>query len=402
MRTLVVGGTGFIGEALCRELDRRGNDVTAMARDPAAADLPGDVDRVAGDVTDYDAIEPAFEGQDAVINLVALSPLFRPAGGNEKHFTVHRDGTDTVVRAAEAHGVDRLVQMSALGADPDAETAYLQSKGLAEAIVRESTLEWTIFRPSVVFGQGEEFIPYTKLLAPPYLTPLPGGGKTRFQPIWIGDLVPMLADAVEGAAPGTDEAAGQADDAGSSDESSNDAGSSDAVEPAPDGDPGDGVEPAPDGDPGDGVGTATDGVAGDEGNPDAGSPDDDRTPAERRAEPGGPAPDGNPHAGQVYEIGGPEVLTLAEVAALAHATDGKPVDVVSIPMPLAKIGLSSLDHVPAWLLDALPGVPRMGADQYRSLQFDNTVADNDVTAFGVDPSELTTVAAYLDVDPVEP
>jgi NADH dehydrogenase len=387
MRTLVVGGTGFIGEALCRELDRRGNDVTAMARDPAAADLPGDVDRVAGDVTDYDAIEPGFEAQDAVVNLVALSPLFRPAGGNEMHFTVHRDGTDNVVRAAEAHGVDRLVQMSALGADPDADTAYLQSKGLAEAIVRESALEWTLFRPSVVFGEGEEFIPYTKLLAPPYLTPLPGGGETRFQPIWIGDLVPMLADAVEGAAAATDGAAGDADDDGSSDEPSDDAGSSDAGDPAPDGDSAE---------------TATDGNAGDERNPDAAPPDDDRAPAERGAEPGGPAPDGNPHAGRVYEIGGPEVLTLAEVAALAHAADGKPVDVVSIPMPLAKIGLSSLGHVPAWLLDALPGVPRMGADQYRSLQFDNTVADNDVTAFGVDPADLTTVAEYLDVDPVEP
>ena len=73
-------------------------------------------------------------------------------------------------------------------------------------------------------------------------------------------------------------------------------------------------------------------------------------------------------------------------------------------MPVAKVGLVSLDLVPPWVLDAIPGVPRMGSDQYRSLRIDNTVADNDVDAFGVEPPELNSVPAYLDVDPdaVEP
>ena len=330
MRVLVVGGTGFIGEVLCAELDERGFEVTALSRTPESGDLPAGVERVAGDVTDYGSIEAAFEDTDAAVNLVALSPLFRPAGDDEAHFTVHRDGTENVVRAAEAHGVGRLLQMSALGADPDGDTAYIRSKGLAETVVRESDSEWTIFRPSVVFGDGGEFIPYTKRLAPPYLTPLPGGGTTRFQPVWVGDLVPMLADAVAGVAPD------------------------------------DGPEPQ--------LG-------------------DDLTPAIR------PADDDTPHAGATYEVGGPEVLTLAEVARLAHGADGKPVDVVSVPMPLAKVGLSSLDAVPVGVLDALPGVPRMGSDQYRSLQLDNTTADNDVDAFGVDSTELRTVADYLEVDP---
>jgi len=337
MNVLVVGGSGFIGTNLCAELDERGHDVMVLSRTPDEADLPEGVGTAVGDVTAYDSIEADFEGQDAVVNLVALSPLFRPAGGNEAHFAVHRDGTENVVRAAETHGVDRILQMSALGADPEGDTAYIRSKGLAEAIVRDSDLEWTVFRPSVVFGDGGEFIPYTKRLAPPYLTPLPGGGRTRFQPVWVGDLVPMLADALEGRTPG-EETAAEAE------------------------------------------------------------LDEELTPAVR---PAGDDRDENPHVGQVYEIGGPAVLTLAEVAELAHAADNKPVDVVSIPMPLAKIGLSSLDYVPASLLDALPGVPRMGSDQYRSLQFDNTTDDNDVDAFGLEVSDLRTVPEYLGVDPDE-
>jgi NADH dehydrogenase len=301
MNVLVVGGTGFIGTHLCRELHDRGHDVMALSRSPDDGALPDGVETVMGDITAYDSIEGAFEDRDVVVNLVALSPLFRPRGGNEMHYAIHRDGTENVLEAAEAHGLERIVQMSALGADPDGETAYVRSKGQAEALVRESDLEWVIVRPSVVFGDGGEFIPYTKRLAPPYLTPLPGGGKTRFQPIWVGDLVPMLADAVE-----TDE-----------------------------------------------------------------------------------------HAGEIYDIGGPEVLTLAEIAELAHAADGRSVNVVSVPMGLAGLGLKSLDFVPGSVLDAVPGLPRMGSDQYRSLQFDNTVDRNDVVAFGVDPDELQTVDAYL-------
>ena len=306
MNVLVVGGTGFIGKHLCVELRERGHEVTALSRSPEDETLPDGVETAMGDVTAYDSIEGAFEGKDAVVNLVALSPLFRPRGGDEMHHRVHRDGTENVVRAAESHGVRRLVQQSALGADPNAETAYLRSKGQAEEIVRNSNLEWVIFRPSVIFGDGEEFVPYTKKLAPPYVTPLPGGGKTRFQPIWVGDFVPMLADALE--------ASGESD----------------------------------------------------------------------------------PHLGKTYEIGGPEALTLAEVAKLAHAADGRSVGVVPIPMALAGLGLKSLDFVPGSVLDAVPGIPRMGSDQYRSLKFDNTTETNDIDAFGLEEGDLLRLSAYLD------
>lgn len=292
MRILVAGGTGFVGRNLCRELKERGHTVTALARSPGSGDLPDGVAKAMGDVTAYDSIKNHFEGHDAAVNLVALSPLFKPSGGDDTHFRVHRDGTENVVRACEEHGVDRLLQMSALGADPNGSTAYIRSKGDAEGIVRDSGLDWTIFRPSVVFGDGGEFVDFTKLLSPPFLTPMPGGGKTRFQPIWIDDLVPMLADSLE---------------------------------------------------------------------------DDD-------------------HVGKVYEVGGPQVLTLADVARLSHEADGRSVNVVPVPMALAGIGLSVLDYV--------PGAP-FGSDQYRSLQMDNTVADNDIAAFGVSEDDLTTLGEYL-------
>ena len=297
MKVLVAGGTGFIGSYLCRALAERGHDVTALAR--SGGEPSEGVDVATGDVTDYDSIAGAVEGQDAVVNLVALSPLFEPKGGNVMHDRIHRGGTENLVRAAEDAGVEGFLQLSALGADPDGDTAYIRAKGQAEEIVRESDLDWTIFRPSVVFGEGGEFVSFTKRLKGMFapgvpLYPLPGGGKTRFQPIHVEDLVPMLTEALE---------------------------------------------------------------------------DDE-------------------HVGETYEIGGPETLTLRQVTDLVYEAEKKGVTIVPLPMPLAKVGLT--------VLGAVPGFP-MGPDQYRSLQFDNTTADNDIAAFGVETDELTTLAAHLGV-----
>jgi NADH dehydrogenase len=314
MDVLVTGGTGFVGSYLCDELVARGHDVTALGRNPRAAEFDRDVATARGDVTDYESIEPHFEGVDCVVQLVALSPLFKPDGGDEMHFTVHRDGTENAVDAAEEHGVERFVQLSALGADPDGATAYIHAKGEAEEVVEASSLDSVVYRPSVVFGDGGEFVPFTRKLATPYLTPLPGGGETRFQPVYVEELARMVADGVEGTVTGP--------------------------------------------------------------NADAESDGDEEDES------------GDPHVGSTYEIGGPEELTLAEVAELAWAAKRKPVSVVPVPMPLAGVGLS--------LLDAVPGAP-MGSDQYRSLQFDNTTAANDIDAFGWQGSGLTTLQAYLGV-----
>jgi len=202
MDVLVTGGTGFVGSALVDELQNRGHDVTALARDPDEGEVPGGVTIAQGDVTDYDSIEPAFEGMDAVVNLVALSPLFKTPSGLT-HEEVHLGGTKHVLQAAEKYDLDRIVQMSALGAESDANTEYLRTKGEAEIAVRDATIDHVIVRPSIVFGDGAEIVPFTKrakqMFAPGLpIAPLPGGGKTPFQPIYIGDLAPILADCVDG------------------------------------------------------------------------------------------------------------------------------------------------------------------------------------------------------------
>lgn len=290
MKVLVTGGTGFVGRRLCHVLDERGHDVTALSRRPARVDLPDGVASYDGDVTTYGSIAGAFDGMDAVVNLVALSPLYKTRG-DRTHERIHRGGTENCVRAAEDYEVEKFVQMSALGADPDGPTAYIRAKGRAEEAVQIADLDWTIFRPSVVFGDGGEFVSFVKRLTTPYVTALPGGGRTRFQPIWVGDMVEMLAD-----------------------------------------------------------GVATE------------------------------------HDGEVYTIGGPDVLTLADVTTLVYRAEDKRVVIIPIPMVLALIGLT--------LAGPLPFVP-FGPDQARSLAFDNTTTHNDVDAFGIEEDDLTTLSAYL-------
>ncbi|MFP4589850.1 MAG: complex I NDUFA9 subunit family protein [Halobacteriales archaeon] len=205
MRVLVAGGTGFIGSALCADLAEDGHAVSAMARTVDGEALPAGVDGIEADVTARDGLVEALSGHDAVVNLVALSPLFEPPRGLT-HDGVHRRGTEHLLDAAEEAGVDRFVQMSGIGADPDATTSHLRAKGRAEVAVRDRDLDWTIVRPSVVFGEGGEFVrftrwvsfpPFSDRLAWPYVSPLPGA-RARFQPIWVGDMAPLLTEATVG------------------------------------------------------------------------------------------------------------------------------------------------------------------------------------------------------------
>ena len=193
MDVLVPGGTGFIGRHLCRTLLERGHAVTACSRDPDAGDVPAGVILKKADITNYQSIQGLIAEHEAVVNLVALSPMLKPRDGDAMHERVHLTGTRNIVRGMIDSDCERLVQISAMHANPDGPTAYLRAKGKAEGVVQSSDIRWSIIRPTVVFGPGDEFIEITRKLTTPYVTALPGGGKARFQPIAVEDLCTVLA-----------------------------------------------------------------------------------------------------------------------------------------------------------------------------------------------------------------
>lgn len=196
MRIAVAGGTGFIGGELCKELHRRGHEVTAISRNRMETDVLEGVGEAEGDVTRPDTLREPFRGSDAVVNLVALSPMTKPRRGEEMHLKVHLGGTENVVSVARDEGVDTVLQISAVGADPEGPTHYSRAKGRAEEAVKRSGLDYVVIRPSIVFGEGSGFTGFLEKYTPPYLAFLPGA-DTKFQPIWRGDLVPGLAGSLE-------------------------------------------------------------------------------------------------------------------------------------------------------------------------------------------------------------
>jgi NADH dehydrogenase len=193
MNALVAGGAGFVGRALCAELAARGHDVTAASRSPDPGVLPDGVATVELDVTDP-PLRDAVAGHDAVVNLVALPSHVESSRSHER---VHLGGTRNLLRASEATGVDRFVQLSGLGVDAGVDTAYFRAKRRAGRLVRDADTGWIVYRPSVVFGDGCAFLPFVRRLARAGVVPLPGGGGSLLHPIWVGDLAPMLADGVE-------------------------------------------------------------------------------------------------------------------------------------------------------------------------------------------------------------
>ena len=193
MKVLVTGGTGFIGSHLVPRLRNEGFDVRLLARRPGAASEG--IEPVPGSVTEPDAVRRAVEGVDAVVHLVAIIA----ERGSQTFEAVNAGGTRNVVEAMEAAGVRRLVHQSALGVGPDERFPYLRSKWLGEEAVRASSLDWTILRPSVLFGDGAGFfrpIMWSLRWAPVY--PLPAGGRTRFQPLAIEDLATCIVRCLRG------------------------------------------------------------------------------------------------------------------------------------------------------------------------------------------------------------
>ena len=197
---LVTGASGFVGSHLLPELLGAGHRVVALVRTGGAGEkvtrrIPpayaANLELRTGDVDHPATLPAALAGVDAVVHLAAIP---RDWNGGRKLLAVNLGGTRNVIAAMEACGVRRLVHLGALGVEDREELHYARSKARAERAVMESGLDWTILKPSLLFGPGDGFFNIVAGLVrlSPGIVPVPGDGKSRFQPLHVADLALCL------------------------------------------------------------------------------------------------------------------------------------------------------------------------------------------------------------------
>ncbi len=198
----VFGGSGFLGRHVVRALARRGYRVRVAVRRPELAGFlqplgfVGQIQVIQANVRFPDSVARAVDGAHAVVNLVGVLA----SGGKQTYDAVHVAGAKAIAEACAKMAVP-LVHVSALGADASSPSGYGRSKAEGEAAVRAAVPDAVIFRPSVVFGPEDTFFNRFAGMArfAPAL-PLIGGGVTKFQPVFVGDVAIAIRKAVDGAA----------------------------------------------------------------------------------------------------------------------------------------------------------------------------------------------------------
>jgi NADH dehydrogenase len=199
-RVCLVGGSGFVGRHVAERLAARGTRVIIPTRnrERAKADLivlPS-VELVTADVNDPGQLAELASGCDAMVNLVGILHESRPGGFRRAHLTLTEQALDVCRRL----GIGRYLHMSALGADPGGPSEYLRTKGEAELRVAQAQAEGlatTVFRPSVIFGDGDSFLSlFARLLAIAPFVPL-GSPDARFQPVWVEDVAHAFVCALD-------------------------------------------------------------------------------------------------------------------------------------------------------------------------------------------------------------
>lgn len=195
MKIFIAGGTGFVGGHLKRELLKSGHELRMLVH-KRSPETESAVEQVEGDVTRLESFTQAVNGCDAVINLVGIIREFPSRGVTFE--SLHVQATANMLAAALKSGVNRYLQMSALGARPNAVSKYHRTKFRAEELVRTSSLSWTIMRPSLIFGPKDAFVNMLARqmrLAP--VMPVIGNGRYRLQPIHADDVARCFARALE-------------------------------------------------------------------------------------------------------------------------------------------------------------------------------------------------------------
>ena len=197
---LITGANGYIGSHLVQHLSEQGIPSRCLVRDVHQAQslLSADkVELIQGDTTKPDTLVDAVRGVDTIIH-AAFITADRKASSENFYNKTNVQGTENLVKAAQAAGVKRVIEISGLGTKPDKPGSYMQGRYLAEKLVMESGLDWTIIRPSVLFGDHAPFIKgLTDLIRSAPVVPLIGGGKIMFQPIYIEDVVTVVVKVLE-------------------------------------------------------------------------------------------------------------------------------------------------------------------------------------------------------------
>ncbi len=196
----VFGGSGFIGRYVIHNLARIGYTIRVPMRDPAqggflrTSGVVGQVNPMPLSLHDQPSIAKAVRGASLVLNFIGE---LAPARRNGFEF-IHAEVSGRIARAAAEAGAARLIQVSAIGADEHSPSAYARSKAHGEAQVRTAYAAATIIRPSIVFGPEDQFFNrFAKMAELLPALPLIGGGKTRFQPVYVGDVADAISQCVQ-------------------------------------------------------------------------------------------------------------------------------------------------------------------------------------------------------------
>ena len=203
----VFGGSGFLGRYIVRALVHQGWRIRVAVRRPDLAAFlqpiggVGQIQPVQANLRFPDSIAAALEGASAVVNATGV----RAESGAQTYSAVHVEGALALARVASAARVSSYVHISGIGADPNSASSYIASKGLGERATRDTFTDAIVMRPSVVFGPEDDFFNRFGALACYFpALPLLGGGETRLQPVYVGDVGQAVAAALSGLAkPGT-------------------------------------------------------------------------------------------------------------------------------------------------------------------------------------------------------
>jgi len=188
---LVTGGTGFVGSHLIRRMRHDGLAVRAVVRDPAKAQALKElgVEIAQGELSDKTSLEKAVAGVERVVHLVGI---IQEAPGVTFQ-SVHVEGTRNLLEAAKKSGVRHFIYQSAVGARAGAPSEYHKTKWQAEELVRGSGISYTVLRPSLIYGPGDQFtLRLAAVIRRSPVLPVLGTGKSRVQPLFIDDMVSCL------------------------------------------------------------------------------------------------------------------------------------------------------------------------------------------------------------------